>query len=136
MKPLAYDSAYDPYHTAFRIMRICVHDMSLQIQTPKLRILDFYLNFPFLLKRFFNDPLPRGGRKFLNQIDFESFPEPYSDLPNDQVIFKQMEVIQEAALQTLCLRGLLDKNQYDQGFMEIVSKNIPPKISAVTNRKK
>lgn len=130
MKPLAYDSAYDPYHTAFRMMRLCLYDATSELKVPKFRILDFYLNFPFLLKKYQNEPLPKGGKGQLNKINFEQYPEPYSDLPESQVIFRQMEVIQEAAMQTLCARNIIDENKFKAGFVSIQSNNIPDELKA------
>lgn len=128
MKPIAYDSAYDPYHTAFRMLRLCAYDPEKKLRKAKLRILDFYLNFPFLLKKFIDKEgysLPRGGRGQLKKIDFESIPEPYSSLPDSATIFRQMEVFQEAAMQTLCVRGFLDRDTFEQGEVSAILTAIP-----------
>lgn len=138
MIQLAYDTAYDPYHTAFRMLRLCVYSTKTVFQIPKLRILDFYLNFPHLLKQFLGDTgykLPKGGKSTLKKMDFTKFPEPYSELPSDKTIFYQMEVIQAAAIQTMCLRGFIDVEAFRKGNVQIIPQRIPSDLlTAVQNR--
>lgn len=128
MIQLSYDSAYDPYHTAFRILRICAHSQASSFKIPQIRILDFYLNFPHFLEKFILDEaykLPRGGTGQIKKINFKDFPEPYSDLPDSRIIFRHMEIIQAAAMQTLCLRGFLDMEAYKQGTVQSSAAKIP-----------
>jgi hypothetical protein len=128
MKPIAYDAAYDPYHTAFRMLRLCLYQPEKKHPKAKLRILDFYLNFPFLLKKFLEVDgysLPKGGRGQLKKIDFDSITEPYSNLPDSTTIFRQMEIFQEAAMQTLCVRGFLDRQVFEAGEALALIATIP-----------
>ncbi len=134
MIQLAYDTAYDPYHTAFRMLRLCTYAEQTSLQIGKIRILDFYLNFPHLLNEFFiqaGNRLPPGGKNILKKMDFAKFHEPYSELPNIRSLFYQMEVIQASAIQTLCLRGFLDMSAFKEGSISVLQERIPTDLLEV-----
>lgn len=138
MIQLSYDTAYDPYHTAFRMMRACVYAEGKFFHKQTLRILDFYINFPHLLESYLHDSiskLPRGGKDKIKKIGLESYPRPYGDLPESAMIFRQMENIQAAALQTLCFRGMLDSPSFKNDLIKIVPDKIPADLIAAIRLK-
>lgn len=102
MIQIAYQPAYDAFHTTFRIIRILSCIPNSTIKVDKLKILDFYMAFPRLTAEIIG--LQRQYKKY--QLD--NFPKPYSELPSPITIFNQMSPIQDAAIQTLCLQGVLD----------------------------
>jgi len=131
MIQLSYDSAYDPYHTIFRILRICMYDKSSKFLIQQIRIFDFYLNFPHFLERFTEGEsykLPRGGRELIKKINLENYSRPYGDLPTDKILFRQMESIQSGAMQTLCIRNIAIPHLFKQGYLQILENNIPDEL--------
>ena len=51
MTQLTYNEAFDPYHAAFRFIRLNVAcQLHKRMPFDMLRILDFYLLFPFRLQ--------------------------------------------------------------------------------------
>jgi hypothetical protein len=63
MTQLTYNEAFDPYHAVFRFLRLHLAcDISAKLPFDTLRILDFYLLFPFRLQ---------GDEAFLERYGLE-----------------------------------------------------------------
>src|SRR4051794_4587213 len=89
---LTYNEAFDPYHAAFRFIRLHLAcDVSNGMPFDLLRILDFYLLFPFRLQsmKFFSEDTDwrRISRSYEDRA-------PYGMMPDDNSIFARMESFQ------------------------------------------
>lgn len=112
MIQLAYHPAFDAGHAMFRVLRLHL-GLGLQaIEFDKLRILDFYLLFPFRAAgiRFKQSDLKL--RALAKQAEEQAG---YSVLPSDRALFTRMEPAQVAASQTLANRGLVDGGRLREG---------------------
>lgn len=107
MSQIVYQEAFDPYHAAFRILRLrSIAPTGPALATDHVRVLDFYLVFPFRLKAFkFKQPHVRF-RKMLKSYDDA---RPYGSLPDDRILMDRMRPMQMAALATLARRDLIDR---------------------------
>jgi hypothetical protein len=115
MIQLTYQPALDPFHTVFRLLRLRASVLGDKpISRDHFRILDFYLLFPF---RSGSIRLQQGHRRFKRVAqEYEKF-RPYSDIPEDRVVFNRMMPIQGAALDTLVRKGLLAREAFERGFV-------------------
>lgn len=128
MIQLTYQPAFDPFHSVFRFLRL------RQAVLPKaalprdhVRLLDFYLMFPFRSHDVRVFPRHRQFKRLARQ--YENV-RPYGDLPEDRILFHRMLPIQGAALDTLAQRGLLDLEQYKRGIIAPTASALPAPLLA------
>jgi hypothetical protein len=122
---LAYQPAYDPFHTVLRLIRIADF-----IKTPpsvaQMRISDFYLSFPARL----NDvKFPRGMRGRLKSA-LANAPVSYGAAPADETVMRKMRPIQDAAVQTLVGNGSLDHAAFEAGTIALDPESVSEKLLA------
>lgn len=126
MMQLSYNEAFDPYHCAFRLLRIHFARMKTD-KTPfdTMRILDFYLLFPFRLQsvRFLSQDT--GWRKISKLYEAKA---PYGAIPDDNAVFSRMEPFQRAAASSLSLNGIISADAWKQNEIQFIEKNIPEAI--------
>ena len=111
---LAYHPALDPYHAAFRMLRILSLSPTLTYETDRLRILDFYLAFPSLIDSIRVPPTLRSRRKRVTPPDNK-----YKFNGEPSFVFTQMRTLQEMALQLLASSGLVDRNTFQHGRVRV-----------------
>lgn len=126
MIQLAYQPAYDSYHTIFRILRLLTAIGTKSVQVEQIRILDFYLAFPHFLTSV-------AGYARQTKIFSNSKRSIYEEIPTKESLFTNMTPIQDAAIQTLCLENLvlLDDPFLMQAKVELRSSNVPTELSNV-----
>jgi hypothetical protein len=102
---ITYQPAFDPYHAAFRLLRLreLVSDCD-PIERDRLRILDFYLTFPFLLEGVRFRPEDRAFRSVARRYQHLV---PFADLPEQIVLFEYMELPHRSAVDTFVNRDWL-----------------------------
>lgn len=124
MIQLAYQPAYDPYHTAFRLLRLTMGKPTAAFKIDQLRILDFYLAFPSLVSDI------EGLKRKVKTAGLDEIPPAYGELPSAGVIFRQMAPIQEAAIQTLCLQGIFDfdKEAFFTGSVSLLEARLSDQL--------
>lgn len=100
---LVYNPAYDIYHCIYRLVfilkKININD---SVEVDRLKIIDFYLVFPYLITEI---KLPReitGVRKI-----FKTYSTKYRKVTNKYVTFQTMKPLQEQAIDYLCLKGYI-----------------------------
>lgn len=101
---LTYHPAFDIYHTTYRYIRLLCSRDNQPIEAGKISILDFYLVFPTEISAI---TLPRELRYFIKTV--KHLKNPYNTAFNKQIIYKDMEVYQQLALDLLQANSLLDK---------------------------
>jgi len=123
MTQLTYNEAFDPYHAAFRFLRLDMAcDMKNRVPFDTIRILDFYLLFPFRLQsmKFFDED--RGWRKVSKSYGKQA---PYGAMPDDTIVFSRMEPFQRAAASSLVMSGYLTADAWDQNEVQFTKEVIP-----------
>ncbi|MDV7413523.1 ABC-three component system middle component 5 [Acinetobacter baumannii] len=100
---LVYNPAYDIYHCIYRLVFVLKKvNINNPIEVDRLKIIDFYLVFPYLITEI---RLPRevsGVRRF-----FKTYSTKYRKVTNKYVTFQTMKPLQEQAIDYLCLKGYI-----------------------------
>ena len=128
MIQLSYQPAFDPFHAVFRLLRL--REAVLKdgpLHEDHLKILDFYLLFPF---RIDGIRLQQGHRKFRRLASQYAAAKPYGDQPEDRALFGRMNTIQIVALDTMLAKRLIDSKMYDLGTVVRTDTVIPTNIAA------
>lgn len=131
MTQLTYNEAFDPYHAIFRIMRlghVCPPDSKTSFDM--LRILDFYLLFPFRIQ---------GISLFSKDIAWRSISKsyqwmaPYGGMPDDRVIFSRMEPFQRAAVCSLVKSGHIASDEWTRDEILFATVSLPDAMHTRVN---
>ena len=131
MIQLSYQPAFDPFHAVFRLLRL--RETVLNggpLHENHLKILDFYLLFPF---RICGIRLRRGHRKFRRLATQYAAAKPYGDQPEDRVLFGRMNTMQTVALDTMSAKRLIDSKKYDLGTVVRTDTIIPDDLAVRVN---
>lgn len=127
MTQLTYNEAFDPYHAAFRFFRI--HAACNIIESTAfdmLRVLDFYLLFPFRLqnmKLYSEDTNWRAiSKSYMKRA-------PYGQMPDDNSIFARMEPFQRAAATSLAHSGYISADAWLRNEIVFTKVGPPPDLS-------
>jgi hypothetical protein len=122
---LAYQPAYDPFHTVLRLIRIADF-VATPPSVDQVRIADFYLSFPARLAEV---KFPRGMRGRLKSA-LAHAPVSYGTAPADETVIRKMRPIQDAAIQTLLGNGSLDHAAFEGGTIALDTESVPEKLLA------
>jgi hypothetical protein len=124
---LTFQPAFDPFHAVFRLLRL---RPTIAVFGPlhrdHVRILDFYLLFPFRIAGIRLIPQHRRYRKLSS--DYQAV-KPYGHQPEDHVVFKRMELMQIAALETLAARELIAPERLNVGQVEATAESEPEELA-------
>ncbi|MCY1030982.1 hypothetical protein OV207_05905 [Corallococcus sp. BB11-1] len=127
---LTYHPALDPYHSAFRILRILSTIESGQLETDKIRILDFLLLFPHLLLEM---RLPQKTKAQVRKLPIK--PNAYSLTSSPRVVFARIATLQHQAIRILATAGLLKIEDPNHLLISKTVANSPPSLkNAVDER--
>lgn len=124
---ISYQPALDRYHTIFRHLAL-IRDIApcLPVDVDKLRILDFYLIFPFRLETFrFKQPqvsFKKIGKAYRSM-------QPYGGIPDDASLLLRMAPVQALAMDTLAAQALIDPDAYKQGVIVAGEGETPEPLS-------
>ena len=123
MKTVTFQPALDPYHAVFRMLRL--RDMiglGNVIIFDHLRLLDFYLLFPFRFDEIRLAPTHRSLKKIASSY---AGLRPYGDVPDSNLLFGRMRSIQSAAIDTLLDQGYLASRDADRIKLVVAEKEAP-----------
>lgn len=126
MTQLSYNIALDVYHTIFRLLFLNEKILDQKVvHSDRLRILDFYVAFPYQIASFSFKSEHVHFRKIAKQFDRL---RPYGQEPENWILFSRMEVIQKGAFETILRGGFLDEVQYSKGFISFKFGKLPSDI--------
>lgn len=112
---ISYQPALDRYHTVFRLWALVGEIAAcLPVEVEKIRILDFYIAFPFRLEAFSFKQGQTSWRKVGKA--YRSI-QPYGGIPDDTSLFLRMAPVQALAIDTLAAHGLIDADALKQGVV-------------------
>ena len=123
MTQLTYNEAFDPYHAVFRFMRLwqgC--RLTGMTHFDMLRILDFYLLFPFRIQNMSFFSSDRGWRRISRAYEGR---KPYGELPDDVSIFSRMEPFQRAAATSLVKAEVLSAEAWRNNQIDFLNAKLP-----------
>ena len=124
---LTYNEAFDPYHAVFRFLRLHLAcDINVRLPFDTLRILDFYLLFPFRLQ---------AMRLFSNDMSWRSISKsyedkvPYGSMPDDITLFSRMEPFQRAAATSLADSGHMVLAAWGMNEVQFTTRQLPTSVT-------
>ena len=94
-------STRDAFHAIFRFLRLKFRGDVSEIEVDKLRILDYYLLFPWRASAI------RLAQKDIEAKRLEEHRD-YATLPTGDALLERMRASQTAALQTMAQDGIID----------------------------
>ena len=121
MNTLVYHPAFDLYHCAFRMLLVLDEFGNAKVET--LRIIDFYLLFPELLK---DVKLPRSMAKYKSMI--HEIGDSFEVVSNPKRLFHELYFFQEAAIRSLIAKGVFEKSKYLEGELAITQNSLPESL--------
>lgn len=124
---IIYHPAYDLYHCTFRFLRLLEKLPKLPHELDKLRILDFYLQFPSLLKRV---SLPKNAMIFRKIL--KSFSDTYEEIADPHKLLSQLEPFQIASLRYLSSGNVIEAEHLSKGKVSRTERGLPtPLLDAI-----
>ncbi len=127
MIQLAFESAFDPFHSAFRILRLAEFSAGA-IEIVRLKILDVYVAEP---RRCLDIRVPPALKKKA-KLAAACQPPTYGSRPRIEALFNRMSPMQDAAIQTLVMQGLLDADAFAKGTAQRSEVPLSANLSART----
>lgn len=124
MIQLAFEPAFDPFHAAFRILRQSAYRMSEPSPVSRVKILDVYLAEPV---KCLNIRLA-GTLKASARRAAKCQHPTYGHRPPAISLFNRMSLMQDAAIQTLVMQGILDGDAFGMGQVQLVQGILPEKL--------
>lgn len=111
---LIYHPMKDPFNCIYRVLCI-LHDIKTpQIPCDLVKILDFYIVFPHLLK---DIELPKSLSKYkpiLNRIK-----APYENLSDAKQLMFDISIIQNQAINSMVAKGIFVKDDFIAGYLNL-----------------
>lgn len=126
MIQLAFESAFDPFHAAFRILRQLEFRGGAAISVARLKILDTYVAEP---RRCLDIRVPPGLKKKA-KLAAACQPPTYGARPSAGAMFNRMSPMQDAAIQTLAFQGFVDADSFAQGLAMRTDTALPENLAA------
>ena len=111
-KVVTYHPLFDPHHCVYRMLSIASQLEQQEIQLQRLKLIDYYVLFPFLIQTI--SPFPRPLSKFKTMA--KKIPKPFEVLPSPKQLMFNLSPIQNIALDFLLGQGILDQEKVLKGF--------------------
>lgn len=121
---LTYHPAFDLYSAMFRMLRLLGKLGERSVEIERLRILDFYLLFPALLR---DIQLPITARKFKAQVQSEA--NSYEVIPDPRRLFVRLDTYQVAAIQCLAAYSFIDPVELKLGKVKRTDRVLPQELT-------
>jgi hypothetical protein len=125
MIQLSYQSAFDPFHAVYRLLRLWPIMRRAPLSRDAVRILDFYLLFPF---RIGDIRFKRAHMKYRRLTAAYAHTKPYGEQPEGRTILTRMEPMQSAALDTLAGSAMIDLEQLILGRVQVTDVPMPAEL--------
>lgn len=126
---LSYHPAYDPHHTALRMLQIFLYDDTKKYYKHEVRIIDFYILFPELIDEITTTRPLMHLKKQVAPDDNEYFTP-----GRPKTVFRQMEEIQDTALSILLTTDMVEKK--DKKYSAIKDNTPPALVGLVSHKNK
>lgn len=123
---LFYHPAYDANHCIFRLLLIVESVRAEALNIDTLRIMDFIVLFPNILK---NTSIPRGHG--VNRGTFKNIKEPYEYFMSPSKIMFELGNIQKACIKSLVAKNIIDKAHYLDGNIKRTGVKLPQPIENI-----
>jgi hypothetical protein len=122
---LSYHPAFDAFHAIFRFLRLKFRQDVSDIEVDKLRILDYYLLFPWRASAIRLAQKDLGVRRIAKRLEKQ---QDYATLPNGEALLERMRASQIAALQTMAQDGVIDPMHLRNGVVKFKAFSLPSEL--------
>lgn len=122
-----WHASRDPYHCAFRMLRLLSAADGDRMELERLRILDLYLLYPPLLHA---ASMPQEVRASFRALEVPRPEETFIRLPSAAAISQDLRLYQNAALSHLAARRMLKTGTLREGVAELDRTQVPKDISS------
>lgn len=117
---LTYHPLKDPNHCIFRMLCILNDIDAEEIPIDLLKILDFYLLFPHLLKKI--KPFPNIFTAF--KKDLNVVQDPFENLPSATKLLFDLSPIQETCINFLAVKKIINIDRLKKDKINLIKENI------------
>ena len=114
-------AARDPYHCAFRIIRLLTWQGDA-LPVDKLRLLDMLLMYPSVALRM---KLPAAARENLRALRLPPVKDLFISLPGTVAIWQDLQLYQSTALKELAGRSLLKRDALRDRYAALDQRHVP-----------
>lgn len=111
---LIYHPMKDPFNCVYRVLCL-LQDLKVQnVPYDLIKILDFYVVFPHLLK---DIKLPKELIKYRPVL--KEVKPPYENLPDAKQLMFDISIIQDQAINSMVAKGIFIKNDFISGNLNL-----------------
>jgi len=121
---LIYHPVYDVNHCLYRFLLILENSIHKEFDWDTLKLLDFYLLFPHMLKGI--KPMPASLRSFSTII--KQIPDAYEAIPNAKRVLFDLGNLQTTAMMNLMAKELVDTELFHRKIIKRSAKELPKKL--------
>jgi len=126
MSLLVFQPALDPFHAVFRFLRLrSVVKAVGSLPIDHVRILDFYLLFPFRIRAI---RLASNHQQFKKLSKGYAHLTPYGEQPDAPLLFERMRPLQLAAIETLASRNYVDEDAFLNDTFRPTDEKLPDEV--------
>ncbi|NTF08897.1 hypothetical protein G6L37_22465 [Agrobacterium rubi] len=122
---LSYHPAFDAFHAIFRILRVRLRTDAAEIEVDKLRILDYYVLFPWRAASIRLNKRDVSMRKTARSLEAR---RDYATLPTGDALLERMRPSQTAALQTMAQDGFVTTDALRNGIVRFREASLPGEL--------
>lgn len=122
---LSYHPAFDAFHAIFRILRVRLRIGVPEIEVDKLRILDYYVLFPWRAASIRYNKQDVALRRTARSLEAR---QDYATLPTGDALLERMRPSQTAALQTMAQDGFIATEALRNGIVRFREASLPVEL--------
>lgn len=120
---LVYNPIYDTNHCILRLLCILKDIYIKDIEINHLKLLDFYVLFPSLLKKIRFSSNLRSKRQIATNV-----PEPYEDISNPKRLFFNLGHIQDLSLRSLISIKFINREDFIRDRIALNTETLSSEI--------
>jgi hypothetical protein len=117
-----WHTSRDPYHCAFRLIRLLLKSAGTRMALERLRLLDLFLLYPAVL---YDVSMPRLVKDQFRDLNVPKAADSFVRLPGTAVLAQDLRLYQNAAASQLVARGLLSTEPLEGGHAQLVIPSLP-----------
>ena len=133
MFSLTYTPAYDPYHTVFRYVALLKATDTRCMAARTLRVADFFVCFPWVIKEFRAPQGLVGFTKRRNALLKKYQPSKYDVLPDPRIVFERMGPMQSTAMSAMLGAKLITSEEGGTGKTCLHEDHVSLALGQATN---
>jgi hypothetical protein len=120
-----WHASRDPYHCAFRLIRLLLGCDAGRLALDRLRVLDMFLLYPVLLH---DVSMPQQVKNKFRTLGVPSASETFVRLPGPAILAQDLRLYQTAAASQLAARGILASEPLETGIAKLKVEAVPSEI--------